>query len=83
MAAPVHHFTVGDFIEALQRYDRDRIVAVGTAVVKGIVSIEPGGAVMFDVDRDSRIDPITAEVTSDRRPKSLADLLGMPQPEDD
>lgn len=58
------HMTVGDVIEALSRYDRDRVVAAGsmfTYPVKSIQSIEPGGAVLIVQDHGGFFDANTVE----------------------
>lgn len=58
--------TVGDLLDALERFDRDRLVVVSArnqTVIKACVSVEPGGAVMLVGDSTLFADAITAEVS--------------------
>lgn len=57
------HMTVGDVIDALSRYDRDRLV-VGRAVtdvhpISAVGSVEPNGVVFFAEDWGGRLDALT------------------------
>lgn len=66
---------VGDLIEALERYDRDRIVACGQYGIARVVSVEPGGAVFLSSLRGKEIDPFTGEIKPER-PSGLFGMLG-------
>jgi ribose 5-phosphate isomerase len=66
------HLTVGDIIDALSRYDRDRIVGVGSGItsyrpLKQVGSIEPDGVVILVEDFGGRLDPHTLEWISHNR----------------
>lgn len=61
------HMTVGDLLDRLERYDRDRLVVLnvpagGQTVVKAAVSVEPGGAVLLVGDPTLYADAIDASV---------------------
>ena len=55
--------TVGDLIDALQRYDRDRVVAIESRVLERVVSIEPAGAVLLRTLPGKTIDVYSTEIT--------------------
>lgn len=57
--------TVGDIIDALQRFDRDRIVCIAGGrqmTCKAVVSVEPAGAVMVVGDPRTYIDAIDGRI---------------------
>ena len=60
------HMTVGELVDALSRFDRDRLVIVHGArsqtVVKACVSVEPGGGVMIVGDSTLYANAIDATV---------------------
>ena len=60
------HMTVGELVDALSRFDRDRLVVVNAGraqtVVKACVSVEPGGGVMIVGDSTLYANAIDATV---------------------
>lgn len=59
--------TVGDLIDALERYDRERIVIFENSAFERVISIEPGGAVMLRPVHGKIVNQYDCEITAKKK----------------